>query len=528
MKRKLSLPQVIRRRWWLGGVAVGLVALALVVRALTAPLEVSASVGDGDRQVPRTSAIDLRFTHDMNAASVEQALSIEPTVPLSVKARSKRQFEIRPKMQADTAYRLQLKGARAASGRGEVNYSLRFKTEPAPQVTAVTLNQAKVADGQQAVPLQGKLALTFSQAMDSAKTPLFLDGQPVDSKRIKWVDDGKSLTTELKLGHSRQYALSIPQTAVNRRQDPLQADWKFSFTTLIQVPSAGIPDRIGSGAPALIQIENSLDARPQWGIQQADIVYEYISEGSVPRLSALYWHPLPELVGPVRSCRLITLAVQQMYKGMIYCSGANDYILGKIWGPPLPSLINDYSRGAGGVFFREGSRYPPSNVLMHGNNATTFTGAQNLPAPNYLIMPKHDDIPRTGDPAPQIVVPDQDTVWKYDPGSKQYLKWQDGAPLNNVGTGQVHAKTVIVEHVTSYLDKDPRNVFHGYYTEYYELKGEGNADIFTGGVVVHARWRHSDPNVPAAYYTADGEPIELDTGLTWVHVIGSEKWRGGL
>lgn len=525
---KVRIPAGVRQRWWLGAVAVVLVAVAVTVRALTAPLEVRANFSDGDRQVPRTAAIDLRFTHDMNATSVEQGLSIEPGVPLSVKAKTKRQFEIRPKMQADTAYQLQLKGAHRASGPGEVSYKLRFKTEPAPQVAVVTMNQARLADGQQAVPLQGKLGIGFSQPMDSSKTPLSFDGQPVDAKRLKWADDGKSVTTDVKLGHSRQHVLSIPQTAVNRRQDPLAAEWKFSFTTLIEVPSAGISDRIGSGAPVVIQIENSLDARPQWGMQQADIVYEYISEGSVPRLTALYWHPMPDLVGPVRSCRLITLALQQMYRGMIYCSGANDYVLGKIWGPGVPSLLNDYSHGAGGVFYRETSRFAPSNVLMHGNNATGFTAGQNLPAPNYTVKPKHDDIAHAGDPAPQVLVPDHDTVWKYDPDSKQYLKWQDGAPLNNVGSGQLRAKTVIVEHVTSYLDKDPRNKFHDYYTEAYELKGEGTADIYTDGIVIHALWRHPDPNVPAAYYLPNGDPIELNTGLTWIHVIGSEKWHSGL
>jgi hypothetical protein len=34
--------------------------------------------------------------------------------------------------------------------------------------------------------------------------------------------------------------------------------------------------------------------------------------------------------------------------------------------------------------------------------------------------------------------------------------------------------------------------------------------------------------VPAAYYTPDGDPITLDTGLTWVHVLGSTVWHGGI
>src|SRR6266480_3419698 len=68
--------------------------------------------------------------------------------------------------------------------------------------------------------------------------------------------------------------------------------------------------------------------------------------------------------------------------------------------------------------------------------------------------------------------------------------------------------------------------FHGYFTEAYELTGDGRADIFVDGVVIHATWHHPDPNVPAVYLDANGDPIELDNGLTWVHVIGSQKWHG--
>ena len=93
-------------------------------------------------------------------------------------------------------------------------------------------------------------------------------------------------------------------------------------------------------------------------------------------------------------------------------------------------------------------------------------------------------------------------------------------------TGRVHAKTVIVQYVTSFLDTNPANSFHGYFTEAYELTGDGKADIFVDGVVIHATWHHPDPNVPAVYLDASGNPIELDNGLTWVHVIGSQKWHG--
>ncbi len=145
------------------------------------------------------------------------------------------------------------------------------------------------------------------------------------------------------------------------------------------------------------------------------MVYEYISEGSIPRLSVIYWRPLPDLVGPVRSCRLITIRLVLMYKGMIYCSGANDYVLGQVW--QHPNLVNDYSRGQGNVFYRDNTtRFAPHNVMMRGNNVTAVyrpnttcrrrstTSHRSTPMPPSAAMPRRD------------LVHDHGAVWQYDAG----------------------------------------------------------------------------------------------------------------
>src|ERR1700694_3046884 len=373
---------------------------------------------------------------------------------------------------------------------------------------------ANVNDGDQAVPRTATIDLHFNQDMKADSVQHAFSLSPSVLVAFKAVSP-REFQFRPHMAPNTAYHVSI-KDAKNTSGRGVTSG--FSFKT------EPAPGRIGSGAPTIIQIENSIDARPQAGMQQADMVYEYISEGSIPRLSVIYWDPLPDLVGPVRSCRPITIRLGIMFKGMIYCSGANDYILGLTW--QHPNLVNDYSHGAGNVFYRDNNtRYAPHNVMMHGNNATTFTAQQNLPALVYDIAPKHPDATFTGDAAPTVNVPDHGAVWHYDAASKQYFKTQDGAAFNNVGTGRVHAKTVIVQYVNSYLDTNPANSFHGYFTEAYELTGDGKADIFVDGVVVHATWHHPDPNVPAVYLDAAGNPIDLDNGLTWVHVIGSEKWH---
>jgi hypothetical protein len=522
-----GLGTTLLRRWWVLPIVLVLVAGGLVLRALTAPLAVNASVNDGDHALVRSSAVLLTFNLDMDVASVKSGFKIVPAVPYTVVVRNARAFEFHPQLQPDTTYRIQLTGARKALGFGSADkYVITFHTEPAPRVTAASFNDAPLAEGQQAVPLRGNLKVTFSQPMDPLLTPLMLDGTRLDTKAITWDKAGKIASVPLTLGHSRSHTLLVPKTATNQRHDLAIADWKLSFATMVQVPSAGSTARIGnSGAPIIIQIENSTQptVRPQTGMQQADMIYEYISEFGIPRLSAVYWHPPSSLIGPVRSCRLITVQLEQMYRGMIYCSGANDYVLGQVW--KWPNVVYDYAYWLP-FMYRTGDRAAPHNVIARPDQITAHTAADNIPPLNYDIAPAHPDVPLPGaTPATSVTIPQHGAVWRYDPNSREYLKWQDGAPFTNVGTGQVHAKNLIIEHVTSYLDRNPANVgvHHDYNTEYYELAGEGTADIYTDGGMIHATWKHPNRDLPVVYYDASGNPVDLNTGLTWVHVVGSDQ-----
>jgi hypothetical protein len=514
----------LRRRWWVFPIVLVLVLAGLILRALTAPLAVSASLSDGDHAVVRNAAVLLTFNQDMDAGSVKNGFEITPPVPYSLVVRNPRSFEFRPRLQPDTSYRITVTGAKKALGFGSQNYAVAFHTEPAPKVTGASLNGAALTDGAPAMPLRGDLKLTFSQPMDPAHTPVLLDGAALDGKSISWDKAGQVATVAVTLGHSRSHTLLVPKTAANRKHDTFVDDWKLGFSTMVQVPSAGSTTKIGnSGAPIIIQIENSGQptVRPQSGMQQADIVYEYISEYGIPRLTAVYWHPPSSEIGPVRSCRLITIQLEQMYRGMIYCSGANDYVLGQVW--KWPNVVYDYAYRFA-YMYRTGARVAPHNVMARADQITSHTAAANLPALNYDVAPAHLDTPLPGAaPATTITVGAHGAVWRYDANRKEYLKWQDGAPFTNLGTGQVHAKNVIVEHVKSGLDMNPANRFHGYYTEYYELAGEGSADIYTDGGVIHATWKHPNRDLPVVYYDANGNPIDLNTGLTWVHVIGSDQ-----
>ena len=80
-------------------------------------------------------------------------------------------------------------------------------------------------------------------------------------------------------------------------------------TTTVAVPVApltGLADPSGASLtrPALsVKVENTDAARPQAGIDQADVLYEEVVEGNITRFIAIFNSTVPDVIGPVRSVR---------------------------------------------------------------------------------------------------------------------------------------------------------------------------------------------------------------------------------
>ena len=78
--------------------------------------------------------------------------------------------------------------------------------------------------------------------------------------------------------------------------------------------------------------------RPQSGLSQADIVYEYEVEGGVTRFAAIYRSQGSDHVGSIRSGRLLDLELVPMYQGLLAYSGSNDPIRTMILSAQTPAL----------------------------------------------------------------------------------------------------------------------------------------------------------------------------------------------
>ncbi|WP_374720691.1 DUF3048 domain-containing protein [Peribacillus tepidiphilus] len=93
------------------------------------------------------------------------------------------------------------------------------------------------------------------------------------------------------------------------KQDPIKEDKvEQKVTTSVELkhifPLTGVGTNENVDQRAIaVMVNNHPKARPQSGLQKADIVYEILAEGDVTRFLAVFQSEFPERVGPVRSAR---------------------------------------------------------------------------------------------------------------------------------------------------------------------------------------------------------------------------------
>jgi hypothetical protein len=382
--------------------------------------------------------------------------------------------------------------------------------------------------GQVAIGARSRLALAFSAPLRPWSLALSVNGQTLPADAMTWADDGMSaeIWPELVAPVSSLYHVVtlgvVTRLGVNA-PDPLHVERVVTVPS--QTPGAS------AQMPIEIVVENSGPARPQSGLQQADEVFEYISEYSISRMTAIYFGTVPGQVGPVRSCRMINPYLGFAYGGATMCSGVStgtaNWIYGG-WGgsQPMEVLIEAFDRG--GHFYRISSRAAPHNEYTSGDSAQRLRGEAPHVVGNYAVDTPHADLGQ-GTPADAPSVPLHGVTYTYDGAGGQYLRSDHGAPFTDQATGQqLRVKNVVLLHVPFHDAGWIEDENGGAHSVWYDLIGSGPAEVYSEGRLVHATWHLGTPgqnywnNHTPLWLTDDaGAELQLDTGLTWFHVLGN-------
>lgn len=293
-----------------------------------------------------------------------------------------------------------------------------------------------------------------------------------------------------------------------------------STTTTVPIPTAplsGLPDPGGAALtrPALtVKIENTPDALPQWGVDQADVVYEEIVNGGITRLAAIFNSNAPAKLGPVRSVRPTDTQVVWPLGGIFAYSGGAAYAVASISTVPGLKLVDESSAGA--AMFRDPTRQAPHNLYADAALLFKFGGSPTPPPSLFSYRSTTSKV--VGAKVARFVVPFPSiypVTWTWNATTASWDRTLFGQP-DVTGTGvRESPKNVIVMYV---------NYVNGIGTmaSYGDLQGSGPAAFFIDGHEDQGTWsRGAAKSDVVVYKTANGKVLQLTPGQTWVELLNT-------
>jgi hypothetical protein len=286
-------------------------------------------------------------------------------------------------------------------------------------------------------------------------------------------------------------------------------------TTTVAPPTApltGLPDP-GSAShsrPALsVKVENTSFARPQAGIEQADVLYEEVVEGGITRFVAIFNSVVPPVIGPVRSVREEDPNIVWPIGGIFAYSGGAQVNVDGINAAPVKTV----DENNGDVLVRNEPSQPPRDAPhnLYGLGPGLFAlGGDPKPPPPLFTYLANGSPAVTGRGVLNFHVgfdAGYDPTWTWDGATGTWARAIDGTPQTVTGSGHISPANVVVQFTPYTGEGEAQTV------------GEGDVWVFTDGVLRTGRWVRPDRAQPAKYVDAAGNVIPLRPGRTWVELL---------
>lgn len=296
-------------------------------------------------------------------------------------------------------------------------------------------------------------------------------------------------------------------------------------------PPAGWP-LIGVVAPDVVvrpavsvKVENSPVARPQSGLDAADVVWETIVEYDVSRLVAVFHSQVPDEVGPIRSVRPVDPLILSPVGGLLAFSGGQPGILDLVADSPVQPLNDD--DGVGSMYRMKG-RAVPHNLYgsVESFLALADEDHRDPPPEQFAFAPQADLASPVVDGTPASVLTFRlsaasSPAWTWDETTGSWLRSEGSKPALVADGGRIAAVNVV--SITAPHPPSPFGAQGGQVVPTYDLIGEGQALVASGGRTLPAVWRKDEQDTPLRLFAEDGTPVLLAPGNTWVELVPADR-----
>ncbi len=307
-----------------------------------------------------------------------------------------------------------------------------------------------------------------------------------------------------------------PDTTTSEASTTTAAPTTTTELVIERMPLTGAPLEFGQSVPdrpaLVVKIDNNPRARPQSGLNAADIVFEEVVEYGT-RFAAVFHSGDANPVGPIRSGRTQDIdLLGGLQRPLFAWSGGNPGVTQAIADSDFVDL--NPSGVPGGTYGRQGNNGTPHNYYSGTDKLWALTNEEaGRPVPLFGYL--DPGVLPSGDPGGRADVRmDTDSVlWEYDPASGAYWRSTNGQTHEDGNSGdQVNAANVVIMETPyrpSYVDSNSPEAV---------TIGGGPVWVLSGGTVRTGSWMRGSREEGIGLYAADGSVIELLPGRTWVEL----------
>ena len=270
------------------------------------------------------------------------------------------------------------------------------------------------------------------------------------------------------------------------------------------------------GEILVVKIDDTVSARPQIGIDRADVVYIEQVEGGLTRLAAVFSSEIPTLIGPVRSARISDIDILAQYGRVVFAySGAQGKMLPVI----SAANLNDYGaqRQSPTIYTRDEARTSPTDMVLRADLLLEKVRSDGREiAQSRSVGWNFGDAPAGG-----IAITGAEINW---PAASYELTWSaaeerwlisNNGVANMSASGTQHGPTTLVIQLVEILPSEYGDKLGGV-TPFSKTVGSGTGYVLRDGKYFSATWTRPDELSGTTWRALDGSELAFARGQVWI------------
>ena len=281
--------------------------------------------------------------------------------------------------------------------------------------------------------------------------------------------------------------------------------------------------REGTNGPVLVvKIDDSAQAHPQIGLEDADIVYIEQVEGGLTRLAAIFSSVVPQRIGPVRSARISDIDILSQFGRVAFAySGAQKKLLPVIASANLQDL--GAQRQSPVIYTTDPNRTQPYAMVLRADLLMQLIAEKSYQidlAKNagYKFGELQDGGIATMRADMHWPAATYSATWSSD--ESRWLLSHNNA-VNVADSGVVLGPTTLVIQMVSITDSEYKDKVGGV-TPFSQTVGTGKAYVLRDGQRFVTTWNRPFADSGTTFTFEDGTVMNFDPGQIWIALTDRE------